>query len=66
MTSEFAGCGQLSFFVQQLEAVTYAIVVDGQNVGSAQLEHQHHLHRPPTDATHGDETFDDRFVIQCQ
>jgi hypothetical protein len=66
MASQLAGRGQLAFFEQQFESVTYAVVVDGQYIRPAELEHQHHLHGPSTDATHGNETFDDRFVIELK
>jgi len=66
MASQLAGRGQLAFFEQQFESVTYAVVVDGQYIRPAELEHQHHLYGPSTDAAHGDETFDDLLVIQFE
>jgi hypothetical protein len=50
--------------IGEAESVAHAEVVDRQHVRPAELEHQQHLHRPASNASHLRETLDDRIVVE--
>lgn len=50
--------------VESAEALSNAEVIDGQHVESAQAKHQHHLHCPPADAAHFDQSLDDGLFVE--
>ena len=43
-----------------------AEIIDRENIGSAERGHQHHLDRPPADATNGNQSIDQHFVVESR
>jgi hypothetical protein len=62
---EFPRRRQVREAIGEAEAVAHAVVVHGQYVRPAELEHQHHLHRPRSDATYLREPRDDRRIVEA-
>jgi len=65
VSGEFARCRQFGEAVGEPEAVAHPVVVHRQHIRPPELEHQHHLHRPRTDAAHLREPGDDFRVREC-
>ena len=59
---EFFGLGHAFFAVGDGPAFFYAEVVDGEDVGAAEIEDEKHFDGPGADAADGDEAFDE-FVV---
>lgn len=50
--------------VRETKSIANAEVIDGEHVGAAELEDQHHLDSPATDATHLSQTLDDCKIFE--
>jgi hypothetical protein len=59
---EFFGLGHSPFAVGDGPAFFYAEIVDGEDVGTAEIENQKHFDGPGADAADGDEAFDE-FIV---
>jgi len=59
---EFFGLGHSPLAVGDGPAFFYAEIVDGEDVGTAEIENQKHFDGPGADAADGDEAFDE-FVV---
>jgi len=58
----FLGFGHVFFAVGDGPAFFDAEVVDGEDVGAAEMEDQEHFYRPGADAADGDEALEEFFV----
>src|SRR5207249_4505126 len=64
-TLDVPGRRQLALLEGDREALADAVVVRGQHVRAAEAEDEEHLHRPPANAAHLAEAFDDRLVLHA-
>jgi len=55
---------QIPQAIGDAKAVAYAVIVFRQDVLASELEHQHHLHRPRSDAADARQPLDDRGIVQ--
>ena len=61
---EFFGVGELAFTVGDLVAAADSEVVDGEDVGTAEVENEEHFDGPAADAFDAGEAFDEGGVVE--